>query len=278
VKLCEGPGTSYTAGAYRDTQEKRGIAARELLPKAQEKGRCSCNFLVFQRWLVAQDNAKGQSLDSRDVPAQGCVYRSCNDPARLLAMSHMRRHSVESKSSEYALLLVGLHSSGKTTLSQAIASTGPFAIFELGDGVRDEARRQRETNLVRVASQILASDEPTKLVKLAVRRARSTPGQIPIFVGARTTIERDLLASLFPQLLVIGLNTPDPVRRDRWKRRQIMATDHWTERERWEGRWQTRMLIVQSDLRLTGTDSIPSMCKRVEAAIRRKWRLKNVWQ
>ena len=92
-----------------------------------------------------------------------------------------------------ALLLVGLHSSGKTTLAQAIASTGPFSILELGDGVREEARRRGENNLVRVASEILSSESPTKLAKLAAKRARALDDRVAVFVGARTLQERDLL-------------------------------------------------------------------------------------
>ena len=185
------------------------------------------------------------------------------------------RKVTDIRSSGNALLLVGLHSSGKTALSQAVGSTGPFAIFELGDGVREEARRRRETNLVRVASEILSSEDPARLAKLAAKRARATPDKVPIFVGARTMLERDLLRSFYPNLLIVGLNTPDSIRRERWKHRQIMATDRWFERERWEARWQTRTFVLQSDLHLAGTDSIPSMCKSVAAAIRRRWKVQH---
>lgn len=170
-----------------------------------------------------------------------------------------------------ALLLVGLHSSGKSTLAQAIASTGAFAVLELGDGVREEARRRGETNLVRVASEILSSESPTSLAKLAAKRARALEDRVAVFVGARTLLERDLLASLYPALIIVGLSTPDTLRRDRWRRRQIMATDKWLERERWESRWQTRTLVQQCHLRLSGTESIPNMCKKVSSTMKRKW-------
>ena len=170
-----------------------------------------------------------------------------------------------------ALLLVGLHSSGKTTLAQAIASTGPFSILELGDGVREEARRRGENNLVRVASEILSSDSPTKLAKLAAKRAQALDDRVAVFVGARTLQERDLLVSLYPELIIVGLATPDIIRRERWRQRQIMASDKWLERERWELRWQTRSLVQQSHIRLSGTESIPSMCKKISSVMKRKW-------
>lgn len=233
------------------------------------KTRYGCRKAKLQAALHAMNDAE---LENR------CrSYAAILLPITKLGINmNRRRQPIEQESGGQALLVVGLHSSGKTTLSQAIASLGGFVIIELGDGVREEARRRAETNLVRVASGILASDDPAKLAKLASKRARANQARIPIFVGARTTLERDFLLSLFPQLLVVGLNTPDLVRRERWKHRQIMATDRWSERERWENRWQTRILVNQSDLRLAGTDSIPSMCKSVEEIICKNWKVNHV--
>ncbi len=132
------------------------------------------------------------------------------------------------------LLLVGLHSSGKTTLSQAFSSTGDYLVFELGDGVREIASRRSQTNLVRIASEVLAGNDPVLLAKMAVAKARIFNGVVPVFVGARTVEERDYLVSCYPRLLVIGLNTPSSTRLARWKKRQMMATDKWEEREQWE--------------------------------------------
>jgi hypothetical protein len=153
---------------------------------------------------------------------------------------------------------------------------GSFWVFELGDGVREEAMRRGETNLVRVASKLLTGDDPVQLARLASRRARAIADRVPIFVGARTTLECDLLASAYPSLLIVGLSTPDGTRRERWRRRQMLATDKWLERERWESRWQTRTLVQQAHLRLNGTESIPAMCKRISLAIQRKWNLAHV--
>lgn len=175
-----------------------------------------------------------------------------------------------------AVLLVGLHTSGKSTLSQALASTGPFWIFELGDGVREEARRRKQTNLVRVASDLLAGDDPVCLARLACKRARALPDRTPIFVGARTVAEKDFISAMYPSLLVVGLSTPDSTRRERWRSRQMMATDKWLERERWEGRWQTRALVQGADVKLSGTESIPAMCKRITATIQRRWKVNHV--
>lgn len=176
----------------------------------------------------------------------------------------------------HAILLVGLHSSGKSTLSQALASTGPFWIFELGDGVREEARRRRETNLVRVASDILTGSDPIRLAKIARKRANALPDRIPVFVGARTSAEKEFISAAYPSLLVVGLSTSDAIRRDRWRSRQMMSTDKWIERERWEARWKTRALVQAADLCLNGTESIPVMCKKITAAIHRKWKVKHV--
>jgi adenylate kinase family enzyme len=170
-----------------------------------------------------------------------------------------------------ALLIVGLHSSGKSTLSQALASTGPYWIFELGDGVREEARKRRESNLVRVASGILSGNDPILLARAAIKRARAMNDRVPIFVGARTAQERDHLKTAYPSLLVIGLSTHDSIRRERWRTRQMLATDKWIEREKWESRWETRSLVQQAELRLIGTESILNMCKKISSAIKKEW-------
>lgn len=169
-----------------------------------------------------------------------------------------------------AILVVGLHSSGKSTLSQTLASTGPYWVFELGDGVRDEARRLKQTNLVLLASHLLGGEDPVCLARLACKRARALPDRIPIFVGARTSFERDFLAAAYPKLLVVGLCTSDATRRERWRSRQMLASDKWIERERHEKRWQTRALVQHADLRLNGTESVPSMCNRIAVALRKR--------
>jgi dephospho-CoA kinase len=197
----------------------------------------------------------------------------------MIARSSVKRRSLRSaidhrkasKKNIYtpAILIVGLHSSGKSTLSQALASTGPYWIFELGDGVRDEARKRKESNLVRLASEILSGRDPVLLARLAVKRARAMSDRVPIFVGARTALECDYLKNAYHSLLIVGLSTHDSVRRERWRARQILATDKWIEREKWESRWGTRSLVQQAKLRLDGTESILNMCKKITALVKK---------
>ncbi|WAT27708.1 hypothetical protein [Pseudomonas sp. GXZC] len=180
------------------------------------------------------------------------------------------------RDNDCGLLLVGLHSSGKTTLSQAFSSTGDYLIFELGDGVREIARRRSQTNLVRIASEILAGSDPVLLAKMAVAKARVFNDVVPVFVGARTTEERDYLVRCYPKLLVIGLNTSCSIRLARWNKRQMMATDKWEEREQWERSWCTELLVDESCLQLSGESAIPKMCSTISDEIKKKWGVKDV--
>lgn len=176
---------------------------------------------------------------------------------------------------EKAILVVGLHSSGKTTLSQAFASTGPYAIFELGDGVREIALRSGMTNLVRIASEILSGSDPTKLATLAIEKAKALETIIPVFVGARTVKERDQIVSSFAELIIIGLSVPQATRKIRWKQRQITATDQWAERELWESSWQTMTLVNEAHIKLTATDPTSKLCLKITSELKNLWKQSN---
>ncbi|MBS4088538.1 hypothetical protein [Pseudomonas rustica] len=170
-----------------------------------------------------------------------------------------------------AILIVGLHSSGKSTLSKAFSLTGPFEVFELGDGVRETASQLGKTNLVLVASEILSSGEPTKLVKIALEKSKNLKDTIPIFVGARTIAEKNHLLSFFPDLITLGLKSSEKTRKERWNSRQLQNSDKWIEREKWEANWQTSTLVNESHAILNSTDSIPSLCLAISAEIEKLW-------
>lgn len=174
-----------------------------------------------------------------------------------------------------AILIVGLHSSGKSTLSQAFSLTGSFEIFELGDGVREIALKLGRTNLVRVASEILSSSEPTKLVKIALEKSRKSKKAIPIFVGARTIAEKDLLQSFFPDLVIIGLHSAEKIRKKRWNNRQLKNTDKWSEREKWEATWQTSTLVAESHIIINSADSVSNLCLNLLTEIDKIWSQNN---
>lgn len=170
-----------------------------------------------------------------------------------------------------ALLIVGLHSSGKTTLARALCSSDLYRFYELGDGVREVAQAREITSLVEMASQILAGEDPVLLAKMATRRANDGPKGLPIFVGARTVTERDYLASCYSELIVIGLSTPNIVRKQRWETKHLVSSDVWGEREKWEAHWHTQLLVDNSDLILSGVEGVSQLCKSINELVNKEW-------
>jgi adenylate kinase family enzyme len=154
-----------------------------------------------------------------------------------------------------AIVIIGCHSAGKTTLSQALTKGRRMRAIELGDGVRRAAKALGHSNYVQIAAALLEGPEPRTLARYAIRRARRTGSMLPVFVGPRTRLEVQCLESAYRPLLKVGINTPSSERRRRWAARDRSAiTDQWEDRERYEHSWGTPELVLESDLILTGRE------------------------
>lgn len=163
------------------------------------------------------------------------------------------------------LIIVGLHSAGKTTLAHALAEVLNISVCELGTGVREAARARRSSNLVETAHELLGSD-PQYLATAAIRRAGSRV-QRSIFVGPRTSAELDCLQSVLDRPLTVGIETPEPLRKSRWKRRHLAITDTWEQREWHEASWGTAQLIDSCSLAIDGTQRTDQQCAVVLAEL-----------
>lgn len=150
------------------------------------------------------------------------------------------------------MVIVGLHSSGKTTLARALAETvgDGRRILEMGDVVRHEASARHRRNLVQLADELIRND-PLYIVARLQDRAAGVPPESLVVVGPRTSIELNALRQHGPTL-VIGVQTPDKIRHSRWQRRRLSYADTWQERETLEREWGTRELLELSDIVVEG--------------------------
>ncbi len=142
------------------------------------------------------------------------------------------------------LIVVGRHSSGKSTFARALAGQRDAQVIELGDGVRREAARLQETSLVQMATQLLNWD-PLYLADYALRRVRAPS---VIFVGPRTQVEIDHLRKGCGITWTIGIDTPTDLRFQRWRQRHLRYTDSWQARELQESTWRVEALVTAADI------------------------------
>ena len=153
-----------------------------------------------------------------------------------------------------ALIIVGLHSSGKSTLAAAVARVLGGAVVEMGDVVRRAARARGGRHLVLVAEQLL-NEDPLAIARSAVRLAARRRAPVTV-VGPRTAEELHFLLSAFPAAVVIGLDAASDLRRKRWARRHLSYADTWEERETREAKWGTADLLQSCDLVLASSDNL----------------------
>ena len=152
------------------------------------------------------------------------------------------------------VVIVGLHSSGKTTLARALASALDVRVLELGFGVRQAAQAAGRDVLVDVARDLMAED-PLFLAKAALDRA-GPDRQHSIFVGPRTAIEFEYLGAELSAPLTVGLNASDEYRHDRWRHRHLKYADKWDWREWQELHWETDKLIQNCQVVVSAADEI----------------------
>lgn len=160
------------------------------------------------------------------------------------------------------VLIVGPHSSGKSTLAVNLASRLGATVVELGDVVREHATEVAgSSSLVRVAAELMASDSLfIPKAAAAIVRASEPP---TVIVGPRTSVEFDALLDWLHPLVSVGLDTPVDTRRSRWQLRHLPSSDTWEERERLEGEWETSKLIPRCHVVVDGTAAIESQVKSV---------------
>jgi adenylate kinase family enzyme len=166
---------------------------------------------------------------------------------------------------DLAVVIVGLHSSGKSTLAKGLASAANLRIFELGDGVREAARKSATHNLVQLAGALMG-DDPLYLPRLAVQRAGQDLRR-SIFVGPRTAAEFDYLASALTDPLTLGLKATTEYRYRRWRHRHLRYDDTWEQRECYEQQWGTSRLIDRCDIVLDASEDLTRKLSIVNAEL-----------
>ncbi|MFL6101371.1 MAG: hypothetical protein ACJ71T_15605 [Actinomycetales bacterium] len=166
----------------------------------------------------------------------------------------------------WALVIVGLHSSGKSTLARLIASTTHTRVTELGDAVRSAARAQAGSSLVSVARDLLAAD-PLSLARSAVFRGAQPPAS-QIYVGPRTTLELEYLLRNLDGAVTVGLRTSPEIRKRRWEHRHLSFGDTWDEREWQESNWGTEKLLSECDIVINGGQDVERKVSGIIASIR----------
>lgn len=152
------------------------------------------------------------------------------------------------------IIIVGLHSSGKTTLARTLASVLGVRVFELGFGVRQAAQAAGRDVLVEVARDLMG-DDPLFLAKCAIERAGSQR-QHSIFVGPRTPVEFEFLVGQLIAPVTVGLNATYEYRHDRWRHRHLKYADKWEQREWQERHWETGKLIQNCRIIVNAADEL----------------------
>lgn len=155
-------------------------------------------------------------------------------------------------SASTAIVIVGLHSSGKTTLARRISHESGRMVLEMGDVVRAEAARRHARNLVKLAHSLLEAG-PRFIVERTLEKAADAGNRGLIIVGPRTEPELIHLQSSL-DCLTVGISTPDSIRSSRWRHRRLSFSDTWEDRERREQSWGTRELIGLCDVVVSGYD------------------------
>lgn len=148
-----------------------------------------------------------------------------------------------------AVVIVGAHSAGKSTLGAKLATALKRTCFEMGDIVREEAAKRGEQNLVVLAAKML-DESPLCIAQRTLELTLNSDG--PIIIGPRTQAEVTFLAIRLDDPLVVGLAIDDVSRHDRWVRKQIRYGDSWSEREKYEEYWETHALVTSADLKIDG--------------------------
>jgi adenylate kinase family enzyme len=162
------------------------------------------------------------------------------------------------------MMIVGAHSSGKTTLAHYLANELGVPHLEMGDVVRREARRRGEDNLVLLAEQILSQD-PTFIARIALNQIHALDVPAVILVGPRTHLEFSTLIEAHP-FLTVGIETNDVTRHRWWLEKRLEFNDTWEDRESREKRWQTHELAQRCNLVLDGQSSPQQHAEAVTAA------------
>lgn len=156
------------------------------------------------------------------------------------------------------VVIVGLHSSGKSTLARAVGHYFNARVFELGDGVRQAAQHKGSENLVEVAHDLLAIDE-LYLARSAIERA-GTSQQHSIFVGPRTIAEFEFIMDTLNDPLTVGLRAEREYRYKRWQHRHLKYNDTWDQREWHEALWKTDELIPVCKIPIDATNDLKAKC------------------
>jgi cytidylate kinase len=164
------------------------------------------------------------------------------------------------------LVIVGLHSSGKTTLARALGFALNAQVFELGFGVHEAAQSSGRDVLVEVAYELLR-DDPLYLARSAVERA-GPELRHGIFVGPRTQAELDFLVSRLAPVTV-GLYAAHDYRLERWRHRHLKYADKWDRRESQEQDWGTSKLVKGCQLILNAADDLEVKQKTVLGELER---------
>lgn len=159
------------------------------------------------------------------------------------------------------IVVVGLHSAGKTTIARALAKKLRVPMLELGQVVRREAAHRRSSSLVQLAAQILA-DDPLYIARETLAHLRDRPA-MAIVVGPRTAAELDHLKSSAARTLTVGIDASPEVRARQWRRRHLRFDDTWDEREWQERQWETAKLIPTCDIVLQAGNDITIKCLMV---------------
>lgn len=134
------------------------------------------------------------------------------------------------RSASTYVLVVGPHSSGKSTFANELAAVNDGTVVEMGDVVRDEARLQSRPSLVELAADLMDSDRLHIATRVARKALAAGPGLV-VVVGPRTRDEFIYLCHELPSVLTVGMTVSTDLRRVRWAERSIGFSDTWESRE-----------------------------------------------
>lgn len=155
------------------------------------------------------------------------------------------------RSNRRHVVIVGTHSSGKSTLANSIASQVSGAtVYEMGDIVRREARLRGSTHLLETARSLMEMD-PLFIPKSVIEQATLSGADPALIVGPRTLTELRYLKGFAP--ITVGVHVSDHMRRARWLRDHATDSDTWAQREFQESRWGTPSLINMCELVVDGS-------------------------